>query len=115
MAGSLKEKEMASKIKKTGSESVIVSKIKSIIFSSRGFPLILTFTMLGILFVLFRMKGIEIEYKLSDVNRNIENITLENKELKAQRARLLSVTQLNQLAQKFDLKQPGQGQIIIIP
>lgn len=71
--------------------------------------------MLGILFVLFRMKGIEIEYKLSDVNRNIENISLENKELKAQKARLLSVTKLNQFAQKFDLKQPGQGQIIIIP
>lgn len=71
--------------------------------------------MLGILFVLFRMKGIEMEYKLSDINRTIDNVSLENKELKAQKARLLSVNQLNQLAKKFDLKQPGQGQIIVIP
>lgn len=106
---------MAPKIKKTKVESIIVSRIKAIIFSSRGFPLILTFTMLGILFVLFRMKGIEMEYKLSDINRTIDNVSLENKELKAQKARLLSVNQLNQLAKKFDLKQPGQGQIIVIP
>lgn len=106
---------MAGKIKKPKLESLLVARIKAIIFSSRGFPLILTFTMLGILFVLFRMKGIEMEYKLSDINRNIENVGLENKELKAQKARLLSVNQLGLFAKKFDLKQPGQGQIIIIP
>jgi cell division protein FtsL len=106
---------MAPKLRKAKADSIVAARIKAIIFSSRGFPLILTFTMLGILFVLFRMKGIEMEYKISDINRSIENTSLENKELKAQKARLLSVTQLTQLAKKYDLKQPGQGQIIVIP
>lgn len=106
---------MASRAKKTKSESVVVTKIKAAIFSSRGFPLILTFTILGILFVLFRMKGIEVDYKVSDINKDIDIVSLENKELKAQKARMLSVNRLNELADEYELKQPDQGQIIVVP
>lgn len=101
--------------KKKSTESVILKKLKAAIFSSRGFPLILTFTTLGILFVLFRMKGIEMDYQISDVNNDIETVTIENKELKAKKARLLSVNRLNDLAEKYDLKQPNQDQIIVVP
>lgn len=101
--------------KKKSTESVILGKLKSAIFSSRGFPLILTFATLGILFVLFRMKGIEMDYQISDVNKDIETVTIENKEIKAKKARLLSVNKLNELADKYDLKQPDQDQIIVVP
>lgn len=101
--------------KKKSTESVILGKLRSAIFSSRGFPLILTFTTLSILFVLFRMKGIEMDYQISDVNQNIEVVTIENKELKARKARLLSVNKLNELADKYNLKQPDQDQIIVVP
>lgn len=101
--------------KKKSTESVILGKLKAAIFSSRGFPLILTFTTLAVLFVLFRMKGIEMDYQISDVNKDIEAVTIENKELKAKKARLLSVNRLNDLADKYDLKQPDQDQIIVVP
>lgn len=101
--------------KNKSTESVILGKVKAAIFSSRGFPLILTFTTLGVLLVLFRMKGIEMDYQISDVNKDIETVTIENKELKAKKARLLSVNRLNDLAEKYDLKQPDQDQIIVVP
>lgn len=107
---------MATKVsRKSSSRNVLVAKLKSIIFSSQGFPLILTFTMLAMFFVVFRMKGIEMEYRLTDMNREIEKVSLENKELKAQKARQLSVNKLHELAKKFEMKQPGQSQVIIIP
>ncbi len=49
------------------------------------------------------------------MNREIEKVSLENKELKAQKARQLSVNKLHELAKKFEMKQPGQSQVIIIP
>lgn len=101
--------------RKTSKENPLVTKIKNIIFSSRGFPLVLTFTMIAIFFVVFRMKGIELEYKLSEINRDIDRVSLENKELKAQRARYLSVNRLQEMATKYNMRQPGQSQIIVIP
>ena len=39
----------------------------------------------------------------------------ENKELKADKARLLSIKQLELFARRFDLKEPDEKHIIIIP
>lgn len=71
--------------------------------------------MLGLLFVLFRMKGVELDYKITSVNKDIDKVVLDNKELKAKKARLLSVKRLRKLASKYDLKQPKQKQIIVLP
>jgi cell division protein FtsL len=71
--------------------------------------------MLAVFFVVFRMKGIELEYKLTDINKDIDIITIENKELKANKARLLSINRLHEMAKKYEMKQPGQAQIIFIP
>lgn len=105
---------MASKALKKN-QNGFVERIKAIVFSTQGFPLVLIFTLLAMFFVVFRMKGIELEYKLTDLNRDIEQVGIENKELKAQRARLLSVNRLHDLAKKYEMKQPGQGQIILVP
>lgn len=90
-------------------------KIGEYLFSSKIFPLMLTFAFLGILFVLFRMNSVDIDYRIASLNKDLEKITLESKELKAQKARLLSIRRLRNLAQKYELQQPHQNQIIIIP
>lgn len=61
------------------------------------------------------MKGVELDYKITSVNKDIEKVVLDNKELKAKKARLLSVKRLRTLASKYDLKQPKQKQIIVLP
>lgn len=90
-------------------------KIKEIIFSTKGFPIFLSFTTLAILFVLFRMKNVEMDYTISKTNREISNVVLDNKELKAKKARMLSAEKLRKLASAHNLDQPKQDQIIVIP
>ena len=90
-------------------------KIKEIVFSTKGFPIFLSFTTLAILFVLFRMKNVEMDYTISKTNREIEKVVLDNKELKAKKARMLSAEKLRKLASAYNLDQPKQDQIIVIP
>ena len=92
-----------------------IDKLKNVVTSSQGMPIILTLAIISILFVLFRMKGVEIDYKLNSVNMKIKEETLNNKELKAQKANLLSVGRLRGLAKKHKLQEPKQKQIIVVP
>jgi len=85
------------------------------LFNPRALPFTLTFTTLAILFVGFRMKGIEQAYQLNNIKQEIYKATIRNKELKAQRAREMSVPKLREFAVKYDLKEPGPEQIIFIP
>ena len=101
--------------KKSSEQFQLGNKMKEIIFSSRGFPLFLSFTTLAILFVLFRMKNIEMDYAITKTNREIEKVVLDNKELKAKKARMLSADKLRKLAVIHNLDQPKQDQIIVIP
>ena len=78
--------------KKTSEKFQLGNKIKEIVFSSRGFPIFLSFTTLAILFVLFRMKNVEMDYKISKTNRDIEQVLLDNKELKAKNSIILSTS-----------------------
>ena len=94
--------------------STMVGKLKGFFLSSQILPLILAFFTIAILFVLFRMKGVELDYQISGVNKDIKRITLENKELKAEKAKLLSTKRLRRLAKKYNLTLPDQKQIIII-
>lgn len=101
--------------KKSKDQFQLGKKIKEIIFSSQGFPIFLSFTTLAILFVLFRMKNVEMDYKITKANRDIEKVLLDNKELKAKNARMLSTDRLRRLAAVHHLDQPKQDQIIVIP
>lgn len=92
-----------------------MQSLKGFLFSNNVFPFVLTFFIMGLLFVLFRMKGVELDYKISSVNKDIEKVILNNKELKAKKAKLLSVKRLRKLAAKYQLKQPKQKQIIVLP
>lgn len=101
--------------RKSSEKIQLGTKIKEIIFSSQGFPIFLSFTTLAILFVLFRMKNVEMDYTISKTNREIEKVILDNKELKAKKARMLSAEKLRKLASAHHLDQPNQDQIIVIP
>ena len=87
---------------------------KNFFLSNQVFPFVLIFFIIGISFVLFRMKGIDLDYKIADVRKDMHYVTQEGKELKAKKARLLSVRRLRSLATKFSLSRPKQSQIIVI-
>lgn len=107
---------MATMARKSPRRSLsLIEKTKSIFFSSRGFPIILTFTVLAIMFVLFRMKTVELDYQVNFLNKEIEEVVVENKDLKARKAKLMSVDKLRAMAQKHGLSQPKQNQIIVVP
>lgn len=91
------------------------SKIIENLFGSNYLPYILTFAAIGIMFVLIRMKGVEQQYKYNEIAQKIEKVTFDNKDLKARKARLLSVKNLRRFAKKYDLKEPSQKQIIVMP
>lgn len=82
---------------------------------SQIFPMLVCFSILGILFVLIRMKGIEQDYKFNEIVKSIKVESNENKALKAAKARLLSVKKLKSFAKKHNLKEPDEKHIILIP
>ena len=90
-------------------------RIKSIVFSSQGFPIVLMATVLAVLFVLFRMKGVELDYNFTEVRKKIDHSKIVEKSLKAKRARMLSVKKLRDLAKKHNYNQPRENQVIVIP
>jgi predicted oxidoreductase len=61
------------------------------------------------------MKNVELDYAISKANREIEKVIMDNKELKAKKARMLSSEKLRRLAASHNLDQPKQEQIIVIP
>ena len=91
------------------------NKVFQTLFSPSVLPFTLTFSCMAVLFVTIRMKSIEQAYQLNGLNQLIDKAVVQNKELKAERARMLSVKNLHALAEKFNLKEPGPEQIILIP
>jgi len=96
------------------SKGKLSQNFKNFFMSNQVFPFVLIFFVIGISFVLFRMKGVDLDYKIADVRKDMKYVTQEGKELKAKKARLLSVRRLRSLASKYDLVRPKQKQIIVI-
>lgn len=96
------------------SKNKLLSNMKVFLMSNQVFPFVLIFFVIGFSFVLFRMKGVDLDYKITSLRKDIEYEVQESKELKARKARLLSVKRLRKLASKYDLAQPKQKQIIVI-
>lgn len=91
------------------------SRVLEFFFNPKTLPFTLTFTTLAVLFIGFRMKGIEQAYEVDIIQTNINKAIIKNKELKAERAKDMSVPRLREFAVKYDLKEPGPEQIILIP
>lgn len=96
-------------------QNTIIKFISDRLITSQTLPLIFVVSILGIMFVLIRMKGIEQDYKYNEIAKRINVQVLQNKELKAKKARELSVKQLKAYANKFELNEPDEKRIIIIP
>lgn len=104
---------MALRKKKKGITSN--NRLLEFLFNAQALPFTLTFTTLAVLFVGFRMKGIEQAYELNILKSDTHKSSIRNKELKAQRAREMSVQKLREFAVRYSLKEPGPEQIILIP
>lgn len=91
------------------------NRVLEFFFNPKALPFTLTFTTLAVLFVAFRMKGIEQAYQVNSIQSEIHKAIIRNKELKAHRAKEMSVPRLREFAVKYDLKEPGPEQIILIP
>lgn len=89
----------------------LVTKFKD----SRFLPAFFIFTIIGALFVLTRMKGIEQDYKYNELAKRLDIQKIQNKELKAKKARELSVKNLKAYAKKFKLQEPDEKHIIVVP
>ncbi len=84
------------------------------LINAQSFPFIMALTVLAILFVLFRMKGIEQDYAYNELSIQIQKTKNENKDLMAKKANKLSLSNLRHLASKHNLNEPTQDQIIVI-
>lgn len=102
-------------LRKKGIKLKFNNRLLEFLFNPQALPFTLTFTTLAVLFVAFRMKGIEQAYSLGHINNDFQKATISNKELKAQRAREMSVPKLREFASRYGLKEPGPEQIILIP
>ncbi len=91
------------------------NRVLEFFFNPRALPYTVTFITLAVLFVGFRMKGIEQAYELNNLQSSIQKATIKNKEFKAHRAREMSVPKLREFAVRYGLKEPGPEQIIFIP
>ena len=102
-------------LRKKGSQLKFNNRLMDFLFNPQALPFTLTFTTLAVLFVAFRMKGIEQAYSINNLKINIDKAVINNKVLKAQRAREMSVPRLREFAATYGLKEPGPEQIILIP
>ena len=91
------------------------NKILQFITSSKGLPIVMAFVCLAVFLVLVRMKGIEQDYKYNELVKQIDRVNIDNKELKAKKASYISVRKLRAMAKKYNLKEPSNKQIIVIP
>lgn len=96
-------------------QNIILKFISDRIITSQSLPLIFVVSILGVMFVLIRMKGIEQDYKYNELAKRIKVQKIQNKELKAQKAKELSIKNLKAYAKKFELSEPDEKRIIIIP
>jgi hypothetical protein len=78
-------------------------------------PYLMAFSILGIMFVLVRMKGVEQSYRYNAIKAQFDETNIENKQVKAKKAKLLNIKNMRQIAQKYELKEPTNKQVIVIP
>lgn len=105
---------MVRKVRKK-KQNTILKFLSDKVVTTQTLPLIFVVSILGIMFVLIRMKGIEQDYKYTEIAKRIKVQKIQNKELKAKKARELSIKKLKAYAKKFKLNEPDEKRIIIIP
>jgi len=67
------------------------------------------------LFLIFRLKNVELDYEIGSLSKTIDSSTTINRELLAKRAKVTSIENLKRFALKIGLAEPQSDKIIIIP
>ncbi len=75
---------------------------------------IFVFGIIGFTHVYLRMQCVDEDYALNEMRGKLKKANLVNKELKADKAKLLSVKNLRSYAKRYKLKVPNREQIIVI-
>ena len=89
--------------------------MKEFFLSSQGFSILLVLCIMAIFLVLFRMKTVELDYEIARINKLVKKKRQEGRDLRAKRAKMLSIRNLRAMARKYNLNEPEQKQIIVIP
>ena len=83
--------------------------------STRNTIFVLLFAVLGISYIYVRMRNVELDYQIGELKRKSYQTFILNKELKAERANILSASSLKAMANRFELTAPSNKQILVIP
>lgn len=75
---------------------------------------VLCFGVMGFLHIYLRMQNVEKDYAINEIRSKNKKLSLVNKELKAKKAKMLSVKNLRSYAQKYKLEVPKREQIVVI-
>ena len=78
-------------------------------------PTVLGLLGIGITFVLFRMKSVEVDYRRAGLIQKIDDAKNENRDLRARKAGILSPENLLKVASKHKFFEPKSSQIIVVP
>ncbi|OFZ14317.1 MAG: hypothetical protein A2X86_05565 [Bdellovibrionales bacterium GWA2_49_15] len=70
---------------------------------------------LASLFLMFRLKNVELDYEIAAITKQIDLFKTENRDLHARKARLLSSENLKKLAWKLGFVEPKSEKIIVVP
>jgi hypothetical protein len=95
--------------------SYFINGLNYIFKHIKWFGAFFSLALIGVGYVVVRMKNVELDYDYNTVIGQYHEVGLKNKELKARKAKHLSVKNLRKFAEKFELKEPNQKQVIVIP
>lgn len=76
---------------------------------------LILFFLLGLSYVLVRMKSVEQDFAVNKLVQDMKKKEVRNKELRAKRAQELSVDNLQKISKRYGLKIPDQKHILVIP
>ncbi len=103
------------KMKERQSKMRFLSPLKLLFFHSEFSPLVFSFLLLGLSYVVIRMKNVEQDYALHDLQKKVRLVTKDLTALETQHAELLSVQNLRRWSKENQLIIPGPERMIIIP
>lgn len=89
--------------------------LKEKFFNSKTLPLMMAIAIIAASYVLIRMQSLEQDYKIEERRKVLGKMSLENKELKAKKAELISIQRLQRISKEHNLEEPKSKQIIVIP
>ncbi len=84
-------------------------------FGSKIFVFFIVAISLASLFLMFRLKNVELDYEIAAITKKIDQLKTENRDLHARKARMLSSENLKKLAWKLGFVEPKSDKIIVIP